>query len=236
MVGITIWSPIWPNIVTGGRPRWSPWLDHLQAIGLCWTAWTKRQKDEKTKWQKHQKTKTTFRQADSVERLGPCGWEEEAVANSGDWCYSAHHYTSWSQSSIIENTSTSKELFWQIISGRKLGNALFQWTWLWLPSNSGWGGGGRWWRWASEGQHQQFLEVTLINQLVLSYLLQVARSIGSRRMIGSGFKRLRKTLKLADTVLWTKMLSFSPLDTNIISPMAIGARWWSTAMSRVEKT
>ena len=92
MVDITIWSPIWPNVVPDGRPRRSPWLDHLQAIGLCWTAWTKRQKDEKTEWQKHQKTKTTFRQADSVERLGPCGWEEEAVANSGDWCYSAHNY------------------------------------------------------------------------------------------------------------------------------------------------
>ena len=222
MVDITIWSPIWPNIVTGGRPRWSPWLDHLQAIGLCWTAWTKRQKDEKTKWQKHQKTKTTSRQADSVERLGPCGWEEEAVANSGD---------PYSLKIHAEN-----ELFWQIISGRKLGNALFQWTWLWLLSNSGWGGGGRWWRWASEGQHQLFLEVNLINQFVLNYLLQVARSIGSRRMIGSGFKRLRKTSKPADTVHWTKMLSFSPLDTNIISPMAIGARWWSKAMSMAEKT
>ena len=107
MVGITIWSPIWPNVVTGGRARRSPWLDHLQAIGLCWTAWTKRQKDEKTKWQKHQKTKTTFRQADSVERLGPCGWEEEAVANSGE-CHSAHHYTSWLQPAIIENTCAKR--------------------------------------------------------------------------------------------------------------------------------
>ena len=68
------------------------------------------------------------------------------------------------------SVQTSKELFWQILSGRKLGNALFQWTRLWLPSNSGRGGGGGWWRWASEGQHQQFLEVTLINQLVLNYI------------------------------------------------------------------
>ena len=50
-------------------------LDFVEQLG---------QKDKKTKWQKHQKTKNTFRQADSVERLGPCGWEEEAVANSGD--------------------------------------------------------------------------------------------------------------------------------------------------------